>query len=57
MTEENAAILNTLVRLRNLTPEERQFIREVTTHKNLTKRQQETLLYLGEKYLKEGKAG
>jgi recombinational DNA repair protein (RecF pathway) len=49
---ENQRILGELTRLPNLSEWEREFIRDVTTHKHLSPKQQKTILELMEKYLK-----
>jgi hypothetical protein len=51
--QENQKILAELSKLPNLTGWEREFIRDVVTHKNLSPRQQEKILLLMEKYLKK----
>jgi hypothetical protein len=50
--QENQRILSELSKLPNLTEWEREFIRDVVTHKNLSPRQQAKILLLMEKYLK-----
>jgi hypothetical protein len=54
--QENQRILTELSKLPNLTDWEREFIRDVTTHKNLSPKQQEKILLLMEKYLKKENA-
>lgn len=54
VTPENAITLGGLVKLVNiLTSQERQFIRTVVTHKQISPQQQATLQHLREKYLQE----
>ena len=49
--KKNEEILTNLSKLENLTEWERQFIREITSHKNISPRQQEKILLLKSKYL------
>ena len=48
---ENTAILTSLSKLPNLPPWERQFVRDLTSHKHISPRQQAKLLELQDRFL------
>lgn len=52
--QENTKTLTALVKIPNLTTWERYFVRELVTHKNISRRQQESLDQLRDKYLTKG---
>lgn len=52
--QKNAEILTALSKLDDLNGWERQFIRDVVTHKNLSKKQQEQIFLLRDKYFAGG---